>query len=96
MNSKVRVAGFWLKVIHTNDLPSDTNGHCDVQNRTIFVRDDLPEDEKACVLFHEMGHFIWYRMFGSAENTDEEGFCRGMEFISNVDVELASGLHTDN
>jgi hypothetical protein len=82
MSTNPMIAGFELDIVYSDDLPGDTNGHCDTQKMTIIVRNGLPRQEREAVIFHELGHILWYRLFGSAESVDEEGLCRLCEFFS--------------
>jgi hypothetical protein len=88
MTGTVQIAGFRLTIVESDELPSDENGHCDPSSRTIFVRSGMDEDEKSAVIFHELGHFLWYRLFGNAEECNEEQLCRLCEFFSTFSAEL--------
>lgn len=79
----MQLLGQEVSVFFSETLPSDTNGHCRPPERTIIINKFLPEEEKRCVLLHEMGHFLWYKLFGaSADSVDEESFCRAMEHLA--------------
>jgi len=80
----LEIAGFQLVVTESDSLPGDVNGHCDPAERTIIIRKGLKREEFNCVLFHEVGHFLYYRLFGSAETVDEESLCRLCEFFSHI------------
>lgn len=82
--TKVAVMGQLLEVEEVDSLPSDCNGHCDPQRRVIKIRKDLPEDEKSCVVHHEIGHYIWYRFLGTESECNEEMFCRMLEMVSTI------------
>lgn len=89
--------GQHVAVFLSEDLPSDTNGHCQPAERTIIVNKRLPRDEQLCVFLHEVGHFLWYKLFGaSADSVDEESFCRAMEHLAPYLHVESTGLYGPN
>ena len=75
------VMGFPIEIISSSEIPSDSAGFCEPDQAKIYVRSGLPRAERIAVMYHEIGHYIWYKMV-TEEKVDEETFCKMCEMFS--------------
>ena len=83
MPDSVEVLGFPVSIQYSDEMSEDILGLCKPETGQIFVRKDMTEKEVWAVLYHELGHYIWYRMSANRKVTEEQ-FCKMLESIATL------------
>lgn len=86
MPKSVVILGFPVDITYTDDLPDDILGLCKCEYSEIFIQKTMADKEKWAVLYHEIGHYVWYRM-SQDEEMKEEQFCKMFESIATISFE---------
>jgi hypothetical protein len=78
---KVTILGTELDVDLVDGMADDCHGFCKPEWRQIMIRSELPEDEVQAIMYHELGHYLWYRLV-NGDTITEEKFCQIMESMA--------------
>ncbi len=81
----IEVLGYVLRVEEVDKFENENHlGLCLTTSHCLRVLKSLPQQEKWAILYHEIGHFVMWKMITSEGEHTEEDICKLFEAFATI------------